>query len=661
MKHSIVKRAISVAHRSVVIALFGAFLLAVAGMVERAIFDDWSRQIDTRLQRASALTSQISLFDERLSMFAHMAIASNDWRWIIRYENTTPLLERAIADGTAIAPPEAANRFTTYGKIANDATTKMERQAMSLVQKGNKAEAEAILGSRTYAMEKATLASETARLADMTRQQLQSDFSSVVHFSQLSKFCLVLVGIGILWAALYRNLRRSEGVFAEAEDNITFLAMHDDLTGLANRRAFGNILSERLHDAFAAGRKLALISLDMVGFKRVNSLYGHVAGDTILAALAKRLLANQTGGTSAFRVGGDEFVVLSAYTDDADLEEQCDKLIRLLEKPIAVASGTVSLNARLGVATAPGDATDPQSLYRKADIALQQARSEQSRAAVHYDTSMDDRIRSRARIETELPEAIERGLIVPYFQPVVDLNTGHLAGFEALARWEHPREGLIAPDAFISVAEEAGLIDELFLSILRQACAHARLWPQHLSVSVNLSPSQLANPNISTRIRGIVEEADIVPSRLEIEITENALAGNFDSVRQPLTDLKNIGVSIALDDFGTGYSSMQHLSELLINKIKIDKSFLRPSAPGAEQQNSKIVRSMLGLARSLGMKTTAEGIEHQTQAVELRVLGCHYGQGYLYSKPVSRLASLALIEKWNPLTALITPQIREVS
>ncbi|MGE0237810.1 MAG: putative bifunctional diguanylate cyclase/phosphodiesterase [Parvibaculaceae bacterium] len=659
MKHSIVKRAISVAHRNVIIALFGAFLLAVAGMVERSIFDNWSRQIDARLQRASTIASQISLFDERLSMYANMAIASNDWRWIIRYENAMPLLERAIADGEAMAPPEAARRFTTYGKIANEATIKMERQAMSLVQKGNKAEAEAILGSRIYAMEKATLASETTRLADATRYQLQSDFSAIVRFSQLSKFCLVLIGIGILWAALYRNLRRSEEVFAEAEDDITFLAMHDELTGLANRRAFGDVLSERLHDAFVAGRKLALISLDMVGFKKVNSLYGHVAGDTILTSLAKRLLADPSGETSAFRVGGDEFVVLSEFTDDADLEQRCDRLIRLLEKPIAVASGTVSLNARLGVAKAPEDATDPQSLYRKADIALQQARNEQSGTPVHYNSSMDDRIRSRARIETELPEAIERGLIVPYFQPVVELNTGHLAGFEALARWEHPDAGLIPPDSFISVAEEAGLIDELFLSMLRQACSNARLWPQNLSVSVNLSPSQLANPNISTRIRGIVEEAAIAPHRLEIEITENALAGNFASVRQPLTDLRKLGISIALDDFGTGYSSMQHLSELLINKIKIDKSFIRPSADA--KQNSKIVRSMLGLARSLGMKTTAEGIEHKAQAAELHHLGCHYGQGYLYSKPISRLACLALIEKWNPLTALVAPQVREVS
>lgn len=658
MKHSIVKRAISVAHRSVIIALFGAFLLAVASMVERSIFESWSRQIDARLQRASLVANQISLFDERLSMFANMAVASSDWRWVIRYENAAPLLERSIADATAMAPADAARRFSTYGKISNEATTNMERQALSLVQKDRKSEAEAILNSRTYAMEKARLASETGRLVEATRQKFQSDFTSVVRFSQLSKFCLVLIGIGILWAALYRNLRRSEDVFAEAEGNIRHLAMHDDLTGLANRRAFGDLLSDKLHDIFMADKKLALISLDMVGFKKVNSLYGHVAGDTILVALAKRLQANQTDRTSAFRVGGDEFVVLSEFADEEDLEEQCNGLIRHLEKPIAAASGTISLNARLGVAKAPLDATDPQSLYRKADIALQQARNEQSETAVHYNTSMDDRIRSRARIETELPGAIERGFIVPYFQPVVELGTGHLVGFEALARWEHPDEGLIGPDAFISVAEEAGLIDELFFSILRQACANARLWPQHLSVSVNLSPTQLANPNISARIRAIVEEADIVPGRLEIEITENALAGNFTSVRQPLTELRELGVSIALDDFGTGYSSMQHLSELLINKIKIDKSFIRSSAD--PKHNAKIVRSMLGLADSLSMKTTAEGIEQESQALELHKLGCTYGQGYLYSRPVSQLACLALIEKWNPGTARATPQIREV-
>lgn len=657
MKHSIVKRAISVAHRSVMIALFGAFLLAVAGMVEHSIFENWSRGIDARLQRVGQVANQIALFDERLTMFARMAASSGDWRWIIRYENTAPLLERSINDGIAMAPEEAAKRFSAYGKISNEATMKMERQALSIVQKGQKAEAEAILDSRTYAIEKARLTSETSRLVEATRQQLHSDFASVSRFSQLSKFCLVLIGLGILWWALYRNLRRSEDVFAEAEDNIHFLAMHDELTGLANRRAFSGVLGERLHDAFATGNQLALISLDMVGFKRVNSLYGHVAGDTILIALAKRLKANQSDPTSAFRVGGDEFVVLAEFADERDLAAQCDRLIKLLEKPIAAASGTISLNARLGVAKAPLDATDPQSLYRKADIALQHARSGQAESTVHYNTSMDDRIRSRARIETELPAAIERGLILPHFQPVVELATGRLAGFEALARWEHPDEGLISPDAFISIAEESGHIDDLFFAILRQACANAKLWPAHLCVSVNLSPTQLANPNISARIRTIIEEAGIAPERLEIEITETALAANFASVRRPLVDLRRLGVSIALDDFGTGHSSMQHLSELLINKIKIDRSFLHPSAD--PEQNAKIVRSMLGLASSLGMATTAEGIETKTQAVELQQLGCVYGQGYLYSRPVSQLACLALIEKWDAAAARGAARIRE--
>ena len=659
MKHSIVKRAISVAHRSVMIALFGAFLLVVAGMIERSIFETWSRQIDARLQRASLVASQIALFDERLSMFAHMAVSSGDWRWIIRYENTIPLLDRSIADGIAMAPGEAAERFTTYGKISNEATTNMERQALSLVQKGQKAEAVAILDSRTYAMEKARLTSETGRLVEATRQQLRSDFASVSQFSQLSKFCLVLIGLGILWWALYRNLRRSEDVFADAEDNIRYLAMHDELTGLANRRALSGHLGEKLHTVSTGGKKLALVSLDMVGFKKVNSLYGHVAGDTILVALAKRLQSNHSGQTNTFRVGGDEFVILTEYADDQDLEAQCDRLIKLLKKPIAAASGTISLNARLGVAKAPQDATDPQSLYRKADIALQHARGEQSETTVYYNASMDDRIRLRARIETELPAAIERGLIVPYFQPVVELTTGRLVGFEALARWEHPDAGLIGPDSFISVAEEAGLIDDLFLSILRQACANARLWPPQLSVSVNLSPTQLANPNISVRIRDIVRDAGITPQRLEIEITESALAANFESVRQPLVDLKLLGISIALDDFGTGYSSLQHLSELLINKIKIDKSFIRPSSD--PQQNAKIVRSMLSLARSLGLATTAEGIELKTQATELQQLGCIYGQGFLYSRPVNQLACLTLIEKWDPAAARPSPRMREVS
>lgn len=659
MKQSIVRRAISVAHRSVMIALFGAFLLAVAGMFERSIFDSWSRQIDIRLQRAGLVANQIALFDERLTMFAHMAVSSSDWRWVTRYENTAPLLARSIADAIAMAPEDAARRFTAYGKKSNETTTNMERQALTLIQEGQKAEAEAILDSRTYAMDKARLTSETNRLVEATRQELRSDFESVSKFSQLSKFFLVLIGLGILWWALYRNLRRSEDVFTEAEANIRYLAMHDELTGLANRRALSGHLSDKLHTILAGGRQLALISLDMVGFKKVNSLYGHVAGDTILVALARRLLSSHAGPTDTFRVGGDEFVILTEFADEQDLEARCDRLLRLLEKPIAATSGTISLNARLGVAKAPQDATDPQSLYRKADIALQQARGDQSGTAVHYNVSMEDRIRTRARIETELPAAIERNLILPYFQPVVELATGRLVGFEALARWEHPDEGLLSPDCFISVAEEAGLIDELFLSILRQACANARLWPSHLSVSVNLSPSQLANPNISARIKDMVSEAGIAPGRIEIEITEDALAANFTSVRQPLAELRALGVSIALDDFGTGYSSMQHLSELLINKIKIDKSFIRPSPD--PQQNAKIVRSMLGLAQSLGLATTAEGIEHRAQAIELQELGCLYGQGYLYSKPVNQLACLALIEKWDTASARAPARIREVS
>jgi predicted signal transduction protein with EAL and GGDEF domain len=306
----------------------------------------------------------------------------------------------------------------------------------------------------------------------------------------------------------------------------------------------------------------------------------------------------------------------------------------------------VSAGAAIGIALCPADGQDPETLMRAADIAMYRAK-ESRQAYCFFELSMDAEARARSELERDLRQAIAAGQIVPFYQPVMGLDREQLLGFEILARWVHPTRGMVPPDQFIPIAEDTGVIGEITYALLRQACRQALSWPGHLTLAVNIAPTQLKDPKFVERVLAILRETGIAPQRLEVEITETALVTDLEAAKAALEALQAAGVSIALDDFGTGYSSLYHLRELHFDKIKIDRSFVMSMQRNAE--SAKIIEAVVSLGKSLGMPAVAEGIETRATLNELVHLGCKLGQGYLFSAPVPASQVQSLID-WEAET-----------
>jgi predicted signal transduction protein with EAL and GGDEF domain len=322
-----------------------------------------------------------------------------------------------------------------------------------------------------------------------------------------------------------------------------------------------------------------------------------------------------------------------------------EKVIASLTAPITWTTTQVQVGATIGIALLPDDSIDPATLLRSADIAMYRGKREGRGNYRFFEAGMEEELQARAMIEGELRAAIADGSIRPYYQPLVDLPTKQLLGFEVLARWYHPTKGVLSPMLFIPIAEETGLIGDLSFGLLRQACLDAKLWPAHLQLAINVSPCQLQDPRLPERVLGILTETGFPASRLEVEITETALVQDINAARRTLKSLKNLGVRIALDDFGTGYSSLYHLRELKFDKIKIDQSYVRSLGRNAE--SVKIVDAIIGLGKSLGLLTTAEGIETASELEYLTDQGCSFGQGYLFGAPVPASMVSALNESFE--------------
>lgn len=445
-------------------------------------------------------------------------------------------------------------------------------------------------------------------------------------------FCIGL-GFMILSARRSRQLRREMAHREAAEEKARALARHDVLTGLPNRRVFAESLNESLARAKRGISRCAVLLIDLDRFKPVNDLYGHAVGDAVLCEIANRLKQIARRSETLARLGGDEFAAIVEFGagDDAPIRF-AKRIISTLSQPILAGDVQVEIGATIGIALHPVDGADAESLLRAADLAMYSAKREGRGCFRFFEHSMDAEMRARATLEAELRQAIVNGEIFPYYQPLVSLQDQKLLGFEILARWYHPEKGIISPNVFIPVAEDTGLIPEITYDILRRACMDARSWPPHLTLSLNVSPTQLKDRMLPQHLLAILSETGFAPGRLEVEITENALVGDLDAAKAILASLQNIGIRTALDDFGTGYSSLYHLRELKFDKLKIDRSFVQ-SLDNAE--SAKIVNAIVGLGKSLGLPTTAEGIEEASHVDYLVNLGCEIGQGYYFDKPMT--------------------------
>ena len=379
-----------------------------------------------------------------------------------------------------------------------------------------------------------------------------------------------------------------------------------------------------------------VFALDLDGFKRANDLLGHAAGDQVLITVADRL-RKQFRTSVIARQGGDEFLILVSQDAVPFPLVAAQETIAFISEPIKVNDTEVEIGVSIGIAVAePGK--DANDLVDQADIALYVAKSAGRNTAKVFDAAMMEFASQRASMEQALRHAIRNGDIVPHFQPLMNLRSGRLTGFEALARWHRGNGVFTPPDVFVSLAEQAGLITELSDSLLHQACRVATTWPADLILSFNVSPMQMSDKLLGLRIIRALDAAGLPPNRLEIEITESAVVRELEAATQIISDLRNAGIQVALDDFGTGFSSLSQLGNFSFDRIKVDRSFVAECE--RDPKRLKIIKAILNLGKGLGIHTTAEGIETAEQLALMKGMGCENGQGYLFSPamPASGLA-----------------------
>ncbi len=419
----------------------------------------------------------------------------------------------------------------------------------------------------------------------------------------------------------------------ERKARIHRLAYFDALTGAPNRASFERQARAMLSAAVRDNSVLAIHWINLDNFKSVNDTLGHQAGDAALRIVTQRLSSALRANEFFARLGGDEFVVLQCPAKrDEDIEDLARRLAAAASEPIVFGSGSsASTSARIGVARAPRDGVTLAELMKKADLALYETKRNGRRSFSFFDEEIEARFAARWLLEKDLEQALARNEFELHFQPIVDLAKTELAGFEALLRWRRPGHGLLTPPHFLEAAEKAGLIGEIGAFVLEEACKLGASLPKPLRIAVNLSPTQLLEPSFALQVAKAVLKNSFSPRRLELEITESALLLENGATLACLSDLRRLGASIALDDFGTGFSALSHLRVFPVDRIKIDRSFVQEV--DRDNKSAAVVRAIIGLARELGLKTTAEGIETHSQLRMLQSLGCDEIQGYLVSRP----------------------------
>lgn len=544
-----------------------------------------------------------------LSRFAAMAEASSDMVGIVTLEGRPLYLNPAGRAFVGLALDEPIDRWDPQAVIPPEYRSVLLQEAYRAVARGDRWSGEVELCAPTD--------------------------------RRLAPFSGVMVGItddgGNIDALgfVFRDLserKRLETVLSHA-------ARHDPLTGLPNRQRLFEVLDERF------GRRLhsTVLFLDLDDFKLVNDSEGHGLGDEVLRVIAARLRAAVRVGDVVGRLGGDEFLVICDELPAAEAADCAARLLEVIREPIALRSRQHFVSASIGVATWTGEDITAEELVRRADIAMYEAKNSGRRRVTLFDTEMLRQVVERSQLERDLRAALERDELCLHYQPICQLSDGHLSGFEALVRWNHPVLGRLTPESFLSVALSSGLGSDLADWVLEQAVsdlAQLRRLDHQLRVSVNLSPNQLLAPDLASRIEQCLSRHGVPGTHLVLEITEEALVGDVDLSRRAVAEARALGLQFAIDDFGTGYSSLSMLHHLPVDFVKIDRAFVHEL--GRSAGASQIVRLVLALADELGLRAVAEGIERAEQLDELMALGCRWGQGYLFSPPVPIDQALAI-------------------
>ncbi len=418
---------------------------------------------------------------------------------------------------------------------------------------------------------------------------------------------------------------------------MTHSAEHDDLTGLPNRLLLNDRISHAVTLAPRHGKRIAILFLDLDGFKHINDSLGHAIGDRLLKSIADRLVGCVRASDTVSRQGGDEFVVLLSETDQwEDVAVVAQRMLAAVAQPLTIDGNEIFVTTSIGVSLYPGDGRDAETLIKNADTAMYQAKEDGRRTYQFFEPAMNVRAVERQSIEGSLRRALDREEFAVHYQPKIDLRTGAIIGAEALIRWHHPSRGMVPPDVFIPIAEECGLIESIGNWVLRSACQQARTWLDAglplRTIAVNVSATELWQKGFMGGLTSILDETSIDPTFLELELTEGVLMKNADAAAVVLRDLRETGVQIAIDDFGTGYSSLSYLRAFPIDALKIDQSFVRQI--GEVGDDAGIVIAVISMARSLKLRVVAEGVETFEQMTFLQGQDCDEAQGFYFSRPL---------------------------
>lgn len=460
----------------------------------------------------------------------------------------------------------------------------------------------------------------------------------------------VVVGAGVghlkdLSRRLTHELREKERM----QEAARFLAFHDPVTGLPNRVLLTDRLRLELAHAQRDSSRVAVMFVDVDNFKKVNDTLGHVSGDELLEKVATSLRGCLRKSDTVARFGGDEFVlVLPGLQTEDNVSSIAAKVLRLQDQPILL-GGThkVFVTFSIGVAVYPGDGDDFDTLLKNADTAMNRAKADGRRRLYTFNPTMNANATQRLELEADLRHAVERGELVVFYQPQIDPASSRVIGLEALVRWKHGERGLISPALFIPLAEETGVIQEIGTWVLEESCRQIKAFEQAgyegLRIAVNLSPVQLRDPHVVTRIDEILQRTGLEPTNLELEITEAVLMQGDSSCREHLARLRALGIQLAIDDFGTGYSSLAYLKRFRVDALKIDRSFVMDM--GTDHNSETLVKAMIAIAQALGLRTVAEGVETDEQRQRLVALGVDEMQGFFFSKPLPAAEIVAKLTK----------------
>ncbi|MGC9268876.1 putative bifunctional diguanylate cyclase/phosphodiesterase [Acidiphilium sp.] len=445
----------------------------------------------------------------------------------------------------------------------------------------------------------------------------------------------------------YRGVGSDVTAMHRSRERIAHLARHDSLTDLANRTEFNNTLSQWLSDDRQPGA--ALLCLDLDQFKAVNDSYGHGMGDSVLRAVAHRIRGAIRDRDVAARLGGDEFSIVLPSDDEFEATSVAERVIDRVARPYKFDGVTVEIGVSIGIALAPRDGTTAEDLYKNADLALYRAKDSGRGTWRLFDRTMDRHLQDRRGLQRDMKRALRDDQLFVEFQPVIALASSSIVGLEALVRWRHPERGIIPPGDFIEIAERSGLISTVTAFVLAEATALAAKLPPAITVAVNLSPLHLREAWLVDQLHAIIEAAGVTPARIEFEVTESAVLETEGRTIEHLHGLRALGCRIAIDDFGTGYSSLATLRRFPFDRLKIDRSFINDLA--CNENDAPIVKAIIELSHTLGLRVTAEGIETERHAAVLKSYGCNDGQGYLFSPPVRADKILDLFETGRTVTS----------